>query len=247
MMRVCLDDHLQRLMYMDILHHDWIQLLPALLAPGGVFVDVGANVGYFSLLAGGLVGTTGSVIAIEPVPRTCATLTENVKLNGFSQVLMENLALGSTSGRLELHVPPSSIHRDYLVSSLPVPGWETVSVPCVTLDALSQGWARERIDLMKIDVEGHEPAVLRGGRTLLASGRVRALVMELSGVHLAQSGLTPQAMISELEGLGFLTAQLNGERRLVPRACPDVLDACDDNLVFIHRSALPAGSGHATP
>jgi len=233
---LCLDDHLQRLMYMDLLHHDWLPILPALLKPGGSFLDIGANIGYFSLLAAGLVGTSGQVIAIEPIPRTSAHLRANIALNGFTQVRVEQLALGAAAGSLELHLPPAEMHQDYLITGLAIPGWDSLAVPCTTLDEAFATWQLPRIDLVKLDVEGGEPQVIRGGRAVLSSGRVRALVCEISGVHLAQVDMTPQTIVDDLAALGFRHARLGGNGRIAPQPPPHMRLDQDYNLLFIHES-----------
>jgi FkbM family methyltransferase len=231
---LCLDDHLQRLMYMDILHHDWLPILPALLKPGGTFVDIGANVGYFTLLAAGLVGKGGQVIAIEPIPRTCARLRANIALNAFNQVRVEPYALAATSGSLELHLPPPEAHRDYLVTGLSIHGWDGVAVPCTTLDEAFAAWQLDRVDLLKIDVEGGEPQVIRGGRSVLSSGRIRALVCEISGVHLAATCTTADAFVADLATLGFRHARLGRNGRMIPQAPPRMRPDRDYNLLFVH-------------
>jgi FkbM family methyltransferase len=235
--RLRLDDHLQRLMYMDILHHDWLRILPALLKPGGTFVDIGANIGYFTLIAAGLVGTGGRVIAIEPITRTSERLKANLALNGFPQVRVEDYALAASSGTLELHLPPAEAHRDYLVTGLTIHGWDGITVPCTTLDEAFASWQLARVDLLKIDVEGGEPTVIRGGRSVLSSGRVRALVCEISGVHLAESGLTPDSFAAEPAALGFRHARLGRDGLIAPQPLPTMHADKDYNLLFIHEHA----------
>jgi FkbM family methyltransferase len=229
-----LDDHLQRLMYMDILHHDWLPILPALLRPGGSFLDIGANIGYFSLIAAGLVGAGGRVVAVEPIPRTSALLRANIALNGFTQVRVESYALGAAAGMIELHLPPEGAHQDYLATGLAIPGWEALAVPCTTLDGAFAAWQLPRIDLAKIDVEGGEPQVISGGRAVLASGRIRALVCEISGVHLAQKGMSPRSIVDDLAALGFRHARLGHDGRIAPAPLPAMHPDHDYNLLFVH-------------
>ena len=242
-MVVDLGDHLQRLIYMDILHHDWYPALPALLRPGGAFLDVGANVGYFSLLAADLVKAQGTVIAVEPLPRTQARLLANLALNGFSQVRIEATALGERTGELELSVPPPEQRLDYLVSGLPVLQWKRERVPCTTLDEAWVRWGEPAFDLVKIDVEGSEPALIRGGRRALAQGAARALICEISGVHLAHHGLTPQAFVADLACLGFRHARIGRGRRVEPSPLPALSAARDYNLLFVHERGEYEGSG----
>lgn len=169
-------------------------------------------------------------------------LQANLALNAFTQVQAEQLALGAAAGVLELHLPPTDAHQDYLVTKLAIPGWEPVEVPCATLDESFARWGVSQIDLLKIDVEGAEPEVIAGGRAVLSSGRVRAMVCEFSGAHLQRSGLTAQAVIADLEGLGFQHARVDRAGRLVPHPLPMLRSDRDCNLVFVHRASMGVGA-----
>lgn len=138
---------------------------------GAVFVDVGANVGYYTLVASKLVGAMGRVYAIEPVPSTATLLRVNVKLNGCSNVVVYEVAAWSTRGSLTLKIPASM----YGYASAVREG-ASVTVCASTLDDILQDEAS--IHLIKIDVEGAELDVLKGAQSVLR--RTRYVVLELS-------------------------------------------------------------------
>ncbi|MCP9440071.1 MAG: FkbM family methyltransferase [Nitrospira sp.] len=135
------------------------KLLRRVLGEGGVFVDVGANVGYFTKVASELVGTSGKVLAFEPMPAALRLLRMNTA--GLANVTVFPLALSDTSGTATFYVrkkgDTSSLSPDSEASP--------VSVTVSTLDERLVD--QPRIDLIKIDVEGSELDVLRGGQTIL--------------------------------------------------------------------------------
>lgn len=141
------------------------------LKEGTVFVDVGANIGYYTLIASRLVGPQGRVHSIEPVPSTAAILETNVRLNSRPNVSVHKVAAWSSRGALILRIPGSW----YGLASASRNG-RGVPVDSITLDELLE--SEDSIDCMKIDVEGAELEVLRGARDVLK--RTKCLVIEIS-------------------------------------------------------------------
>jgi FkbM family methyltransferase len=159
-------------------------LIKSRLRRGGVFVDVGANIGYFSLLAATQVGPTGCIYAFEPVPRTRAKLLENVQLNNFTQCQVFDVAATNENGHCDIHVGPTS-HSG--VSSLRQidDASESVRVPTARLDTLID--IDRKVDLVKIDIEGAECHALEGMVEIL--GRWRPdLVLEITSAFLEGLG-----------------------------------------------------------
>jgi FkbM family methyltransferase len=166
-------------------------LLPRLCPPGSVFVDVGANFGYFTcLLAAHLGRANGSkVIAIEPNPDLVRLLRTNISINwSGAPVRVEPVAVASEPGTLVLHVPERSAANGSLAA--PPPGNLGVQheVQVVRLDDLLAN--EPRVDLLKVDVEGFEPAVFRGAVETLARPDLR-LVCEWSQTQLRLAGFSP--------------------------------------------------------
>lgn len=150
------------------------QLLCAYLKAGDTFVDVGANLGYYSILAAQAVGPGGRVVAFEPNDRVRSRLQRNAALNGFAQLQIRSEAVGETSGIVRL-VEPSGSGNDGL-SYVDTAGSSTtgVEVRSVRLDAvLAQCPA-----LIKVDVEGGEASVFAGARGLLERGDAPAILFE---------------------------------------------------------------------
>ena len=143
-----------------------------LMAGGDLCLDIGANAGFHTLTAGLFFK---KVVAIEPTPATAERLRTNVVLSGFWHVRVEPIALGDADGEATLAVTPGHCGTNRIAS-----GGGGVRVPVRTLDALASdpegGLAGHRVDFIKIDVEGHERAVLAGGRETIARDRPDLLV-----------------------------------------------------------------------
>ncbi len=144
-----------------------------LLRPDDLFVDVGANIGAYTILAAGVCGA--SVRAVEPAPAVLPHLAENLALNGIAAlVAIDPTALGEAEGPARLSAGLGAANR-----ILPT-GRDTggVSVPMTTLDALL---ASAVPVLLKLDVEGHEAPILRGAGRTLAAATLRAAIIETNG------------------------------------------------------------------
>jgi len=125
------------------------------LAPGGTFVDIGANFGLFSLFAAREVGPSGRILAIEASPEMAARARFNATANGFDQVTVLETAVGAYEGTVDFHVTENQRGRS---SAIPASGCRILTLPITTLYALTSDI--NRIDALKIDVEGYEDRVL---------------------------------------------------------------------------------------
>jgi FkbM family methyltransferase len=146
------------------------KLFDLLVRPGDRCVDVGANIGVHTVRLARLArlaGRDGEVIAVEPDPELARRAERNAALNGLGNVRVVNAAASDTAGEMRLYRPSpwdtnraraSLLHHPYLTG-------DATNVPVVTLDEVCAG---RRIALIKIDVEGHEAAVVRGAAAIIA-------------------------------------------------------------------------------
>ncbi len=137
-----------------------LRFLRAHLRQGGVFVDVGANVGTYALALARDVGTAGKVIAIEPHPVTHARLAFNNAASGFAQVALVQAAAGADDGELLIETDGDNLGASHIVSG--DASGKAIRVPSLRLQRILQEAAVTRVDALKIDVEGYEDRVLTG-------------------------------------------------------------------------------------
>ena len=156
------------------------------LHPGAVFVDAGAHIGRYTLMAADRVGETGVVLALEPDAGNFALLCENASLNRITCIRARNLALGRENGTAELTCGDDSatntLHPEWLSMLQPGDNFSARPRQTVTVRRLDTVLGEERlekVDLLKIDVEGAEMDVLEGAQQSLERGQVRAILCEV--------------------------------------------------------------------
>ena len=139
--------------------------LEAQVQPGMTALDIGAHIGYYTLLLAKLVGNLGRVMSFEPTPNNYARLVENINLNDLKNVTPLNLAVLARAREMEVNLPQDepysgsiSLYEDY--------GTQRIAVHAVSLDEFFSG-SVERIDFVKMDVEGAEGEVIHGGMKTL--------------------------------------------------------------------------------
>jgi FkbM family methyltransferase len=151
--------------------------LQTFLKPGGSFIDVGANKGDFSLLAARLVGGDGKVLAFEPEPENCKWIEKSIKINGYKNIMLYEIALSDQNGEAKLFISDlSGLHS--LIPDLEFRDRGAIDVKTRTLDNFLEeiGFA-DHFDVIKIDVEGAELQVLNGAsNTLIKSNNLVLLI-----------------------------------------------------------------------
>jgi FkbM family methyltransferase len=201
--RLDLAEAIQRWIYLGAFEPQETALVRGWLKPGMTFVDVGANVGYFSLLAASLVGERGRVYALEPSPYAYARVAATLRANRMPQVHAFQMGLSAEPGELALYLPPEDAHFHSPTMSAGS-GGRPVAVPVRRLDDALDEWGVETVDLIKVDVEGHEPFVFEGASRVLRTGRVRAVLVEFNDFWLRQQGGDPEALYRTLLDAGYV-------------------------------------------
>jgi FkbM family methyltransferase len=175
------------------------------LGPGDLFVDIGANVGSYSIWAA---DTGAEVIALEPAADTFALLRENVALNGYSVTTIQAVA-GATCGTVRFSSGLDTVNRV-------TPGGDTEAA-MVTIDSV----IGDRVVAgMKLDVEGFEIEVLRGCDRALAEQRVRLIQLEWNETSRAAVGMDRRSVANLLAGYGYALFRPDGTGALIPLADP---------------------------
>lgn len=199
----------RRLYFEDAWERPLMGLLAARLRPGDVFVDVGANFGFFSLLASRLVGPEGAVVAIEASPSTYERLLDHVRMNGADNVACVNVAASDHQGRLKVFSPGvwnsggTTTVEDPQELAARAAVFET-EIEAKPLSRIVPDHLYGRIRLIKIDVEGAEAAVLRGLEPMLgALPEDVTVVVELNPEILGRSGIDLAAPLVPFLSAGF--------------------------------------------
>lgn len=231
----------RRLYVFGFWERDLSEWLRSSLRPGDTFLDVGANIGYFSLLAARAVGPTGRVIAFEPVPSVADRLEANLRRNGLDNVEVVRTVVSDVPGLVEVFRGPpgnsgeSSTHAGVGFTS-------EGRVDSTRLDDLHHqlGIDPAAIRAIKIDVEGDEDRVLRGGMHLLDELHPGAsVVAEVSPSRLRERGTTATELLESVTGLGFRAFEMPndyttlGSARTRPGAEPEPLTATPERQVDV--------------
>ena len=195
-------------------------LLRGILRRGGTFVDVGANWGYFTLMAAHIVGRGGRVISLEPDPRLFAALQDNVTRNGISQVTALQIAAANAPGTLTLNGYDEK-SSNWGLSSLVASGAGGASVFLVTacsVDALLDEQGVDSVDLLKMDIEGAEDMALRGMSEGLAGRRYKHILLEAHPALLAEQKRTTGDVLDLLIEAGYQGWTIDHSSRAIRRA-----------------------------
>jgi FkbM family methyltransferase len=172
------------------------------LKPGSVFVDVGANVGCFTMPAAQVVGESGTVLAIEASPKVFPYLERNVEHSSLRNVrLICCLAGDRACDKVPFYEAPDGHFG--MGSVAPQFGSVPVNVPMRTLDEIAETQSLKHIDLIKIDVEGSEASVLKGATVLLKECRISCIVLEFCDWAERRLGLEPGAAQGFLQSMGY--------------------------------------------
>jgi FkbM family methyltransferase len=193
---------------------DVLRLLHASVRPGMTVVDVGANVGFHTVVLSQLVGPDGAVHAFEPFPVTVDILRANLWRHRCENTTLHEAAASDTAGRVRIETDPEGRSGAHL-------GDTGIEVAATTLD---DALGSVTVDVMKIDVEGAEPLVLRGAeRVLAASPRLVAIVEFRAEAHL--DGSRPEDALRAYESLGFRLELLHSDGRTTPAGHDELLSA----------------------
>jgi FkbM family methyltransferase len=206
--------------------------IAGLLGPGDTYYDVGANAGETLSIAAARVGRSGSAHAFEPNPPMFASLSNLVRLAGWRNVRISQVALAEEEGETELFCPPSSssstISRNF-ISHIPDASLSSVKCPLITLDSYWAGTGRAPVTLMKLDIEGAELLALRGG-TGLIEGTRPYLVMEVtdSAAREAAFGYRTRDLLQFLTSRGYDLFHMAGGRAYPLPSHDDLPDSIHD-------------------
>lgn len=235
-MLVDLSDHVQRIIYFLGCYEAGVtHLITRTLRPGDTFIDIGANVGYYTVIAGALVGPTGTVHSFEPIQEIFAALQANVALNSLHNVQTNRTAVSDKEGDLELYRAAAGNNGTGSIIQRPASPGPLIRCPAVTLDAYMRREGDQPIRLVKMDIEGAEIFALRGMAGLLASPHGPDLICEVVPHLIQATGHTPEELSRFVESFGYRTRQITDHGLVEWRARGSSRPAGGWNLYFSQR------------
>lgn len=232
--RLDLSSHIDRKIFYQGGHEGWdTRFVESLVPPGGVVVDVGANIGWYSMVAARRCGAEGRVFSFEISAPEAERLRGNVRLNGFSQVEVVFMALSDRTGEIGV-----TANRDAGMTAIATSDAEQATrIAVTTLDAFCAENGVSRLDFIKCDIEGSEVAFLRGAAETLRRFRP-VLLIEINPSALAGFGTSADELFGILRGHGYslFTTDRTG---IVP------LGPLTGDFGYINAAALPEGMAPA--
>jgi FkbM family methyltransferase len=201
-MRLDLCEGIQRGMFLGSYEPIQTTWFKQCLRQGDVFIDVGANCGYYTTLAALLVGPTGRIFAFEPSPIASQVIEEMIKDSNLQNVLLTKAAVGREPSNVSLFLPTTRhLHSPSILYS--DPSFVPIKVPVLALDDFMPLESISKIKLVKIDVEGYEPDVLSGMERLIKEKRIENIICEFNSGWLNRNSTTPAQLYERFINLGY--------------------------------------------
>lgn len=180
---------------------------------GNVVLDIGANIGYHTLIFARLVGERGKVFAFEPDPTNFSLLKKNVEINGYSNVVLVQKAVSNKTGKLKLYLSKKNLgdHRIYDSQD----GRKSIDIESIRLDDYFKEKNLE-IDFIKMDIQGAEGGAIQGMLNLLRKNNKVKILTEFWPIGLIRFGINPDEYLNLLIKLGFKLYEINErEKKLI--------------------------------
>tara|TARA_B100001559_G_C16489946_1_gene617986 strand:+ start:609 stop:1553 length:945 start_codon:yes stop_codon:yes gene_type:complete len=216
------DEILSRsIVYDKIWEPETTKLIKNIIHEGDVAVDLGANIGYFTMLMANLVGTSGKIFSFEPEPQNFEILQKNIKQNHLKNVVANQSAIGDMNGKIKLYLSNTNAgwHKvfpkqfvDYEVSD------KNIDVKICSLD---KEFIDKKIDFIKMDVEGYEWNAIKGGKKILEENHDVKLIFEFFPMALRANNVKPDTVLTYLLDIGFHIYAIDENMRLLDFSIDD--------------------------
>lgn len=176
---------------------------------GDIVLDIGANIGFYTLIFAELVGEEGKVFAFEPDPDNFDLLRKNVRVNSYKNVVLVQKAASNKTGKLKLYLSEDNKgdHRIYD----PHDGRRFIEIESVQLDDYFRNYD-SKIDFVKMDIQGAEGLVLQGMANLLEKNKNMTILTEFSPMALKGAGTDPKQYLRLLTENGFILYHISEEK-----------------------------------
>ena len=189
---------------------------------GDVVLDIGANIGYYTLIFAKLVGEEGKVFAFEPDPTNFSLLKKNVEINGYKNVELVQKAVSNKTGKIKLYLSRYNNVCHCIYNSHD--GRQSIEVETIRLDDYFKNYNGE-VDFIKMDIEGAEGEAIQGMFNLLKKNNNVKIITEFLPIGLKSSSINPEKYLKLLIELGFKLYEINErEKKIKPVNIPKLLE-----------------------
>lgn len=196
-------DGIQRAIYLGTYERRERAFINRYVKRGWTCVDIGANIGFYTLHLARAAGKDGRVFAIEAAPANFARLERNIALNGLRNCHLTPAAITSRDGVVSFHLSPGNNSGWGRIDDFEIAAG-VIEVSAVSFDSFMESNELSHVDFLKIDIEGHELSFLEGAKKTLQNGRVKRLMAEYCGFSLEPKGMSLQQYLNAFERFGFV-------------------------------------------
>lgn len=190
------------------------KVVKKLVNEGDITIDVGANIGYYTLLLAKIVGSSGKVIAFEAEPRNFEILKKNVEENHFENVIVEKKAVSEKSGVVKFFIGEDSSTENQLFK--PDVKHSEIEVESISIDEYLQD-KDIKVDFIKMDIQGSEPLVIEGMRKTIEKNKNLKLMMEWWPDAIKKYNIKPDKHLQELVSLGFNIFEIDDNKGTITK------------------------------
>ena len=178
--------------------------------PGNIVVDVGANIGWYTLSYAKLVGSTGKVFAFEPISENFELLRKNVSVNNYNNVFCEQKAVSNENKKVTMEI--SDRIGDHRIIENKKSSNATLQVNCLTLDEFFK--QEQKNDFLKIDTEGFDLHVLQGAENIIKKNKNIVICIEFNPTLLHQNNIQPKSLLNFITSLGFTIFDIDQDENI---------------------------------
>jgi FkbM family methyltransferase len=225
--KIYLDENDSLFLSSSILHEKTIvNLVKNEIKKGDVVIDIGAHIGYYTVLFAKLVGPEGKVFAFEASPTNFEVLKKNVSVNGYQNVILNNKAVSDKNGKLTLYITGRTSTENFLfkpenfIDSSKIKN--TIEIDSITLDNYFQDFKGE-INFLKMDISGAEPRVIKGMNSILNKNTSLKIQQEWWPNAIRTHGFEPDSHLKLLTQMGYKIYEIDGTNNKLNLATSDDL------------------------
>jgi FkbM family methyltransferase len=201
-----------------------------LIKPGMIVLDVGANIGYYSLVSAKIVGNKGKVYAFEPEPNNFNLLLKNIKVNNYENIIPVNMAASNKNGNAQLFLDKNNFGNQSLASKNVPECRGVIAIKTITLDKYFKDIIKNKnMDIIKMDAQGAEGMVLEGAKNILKKNPI--IITEFSPIALKNMGTSPQKMLENIRKLNYKLFIIHEKENIIEeKSIKEIIRFCNKKI-----------------